>query len=75
MTLPPSDLPEQVFKVVWVDGYNRETVSDVLVEDGLSFAAAHELRDRLRRESGSESDWWMVKPQQAPLWRGVAEFG
>ena len=64
-----TDTPTQttdLYKVVWTDGWNRETVADKLVAEKLSFKAAHELRDRLRVQSADPSNWWVVKRQKDP---------
>lgn len=63
-----------LFKVVWTDGYARETVAERIVEENLSWLEADAFCRALRGASIWESDWWIVKPQTARLWGGMAEF-
>ena len=64
----------ELFKVVWTDGYNRETVAERTVASHLDALDAEIICERLRAESNWEGNWWVVKPQLAPLWQGLAEF-
>lgn len=71
------DLPtchEEAFKVIWIDGYNRETVSDRLVCEQLSFDDAVTVCEQLRDASDWDGDWWIVRRQQDRLWGGMAEL-
>ncbi len=63
-----------LFKVVWTDGYARETVAERVVEENLSFLEADAYCRALREASNWESDWWIVKPQSARLRGGLVEF-
>jgi len=63
------------YKVVWRDGYDRETVADRLIADDMNRTQAFVLCDWLRHMSrDNESDWFVVFPQSKPLWRGMEEF-
>lgn len=62
------------FKVVWTDGFNRETIAEHVVAERLDRLDAEIICERLRNESRWEGDWWIVKPQSERLWRGMEEF-
>ena len=65
----------QMFKVVWVDGYNRESVADRLIVDMLTRTQAEFLCEWFRfMEDGDPSQWFRVYTQEAKLWRGMEEF-
>lgn len=72
-------MPE-LFKVVRVDNFNRETVAEKLEEENLTDVAAECLCERLREESihrygkGGGEFWWMVYPQSHRLWRGMEDL-
>jgi hypothetical protein len=66
--------PPRLFKVVWTDGYNRETVSDHVVSDHLDKMDADIICDKLRAESKWEGNWFKVIPQDAHVWGGMSEF-
>jgi hypothetical protein len=62
------------YKVLLVDNYDRETIAHRVVAENLGFNEATAICERLQRESRYESDWWKVVPQDAHVWRGIAEF-
>lgn len=62
------------FKVVWTDGFARETVSERVVAEWLSAEDAETICQQKRDASTWEGDWWIIKPQSAKLWGGWAEF-
>lgn len=62
------------FKVLWTDGYNRESIADHVLAENLGHYEALAICERLRSESKYEGDWWKVVHQGAPVWRGMAEF-
>lgn len=70
MMMPFPDL----FKVVWTDGYARETVRERVVAECLDASDAEVICEQLRNASRDESNWWIIKPQSMPLWRGMEEF-
>lgn len=70
----PAVIGLEDFKVVWTDGYNRETVAERVVAEKLDRLDAEIICERLRDESRWEGNWWVVKPQNAPLWRGMEEL-
>jgi hypothetical protein len=63
-----------LYRVVWTDGYNRETMADTLELDNLGFAAAHLWCQHLRATNSWDGDWWVVRRQDEKLWSGMAEF-
>jgi hypothetical protein len=64
-----------LYKVVWTDGYARDTVADRLVQDGMTLEAATRHCKTLRAEAKDDGlHWWKVMPQEHPLWRGMGEF-
>jgi hypothetical protein len=62
------------FKVVWTDGLAREYIADRVVAERLDLLDAQIIRDQLRANNRSESDWWIVTPQDTPIWGGIAEL-
>ena len=64
----------ELYKVVWVDGYNRDAVADRLVKDSLTAEDANTLCENLRKDSTYEGNWWVVRKQDAALWGGLKEF-
>ena len=64
----------QEYKVVWVDGFARETVADHLVQAHMTYEAATALCAKLCEESKWEGNWWKVVPQEEALWRGMADL-
>jgi hypothetical protein len=63
-----------LFKVVWTDGYDRESVAERVVEENLSYIEATAFCKALRDASRWDGDWWKVVPQNYRLWGGMAEL-
>lgn len=63
-----------LYKVVWTDGYARETVAERVVAERLDWSDAEVICNRLRAASRRESDWWIIKGQDEALWRGMEEL-
>lgn len=63
-----------LYKILWTDGYNRETVSDYIVEENMCYNEAVAYCDALRNVSNYDGDWWIVVDQRAHVWQGMAEF-
>lgn len=61
-------------KVIWCDGYARETVADRLIVDGLTQFEAETYCKYLRDHAPDESNWYRVEPDNYRLWGGMSEF-
>jgi hypothetical protein len=62
------------FKVLWTDGYARETIADRVVAENLGRLEANAICERLQQDSQWAGNWWKIVPQDAHVWRGMAEF-
>lgn len=62
------------FKVVWTDGYARETVAEHIIAEWLSEEDARYICDKKQNEITDKGDWYKVTPQETPVWRGMEEF-
>ncbi len=65
-----------MLKIIWCDGYARESVADRLVCENISSQTEAEiilnaLRDALK---GDESQWYRIVLQDKELWRGMEEL-
>jgi hypothetical protein len=66
--------PTTKFKVLWTDGYARETIADRVIAENLGHYEATAICERLQRESTWEGSWWKVVPQDAHVWGGMEEL-
>lgn len=64
----------ELFKVVWTDGFNRDHIAQRLVAENLSHRQADAVCYALRNTCSDPSEWWIVKAQSEPLWRGMEEL-
>lgn len=62
------------FKVVWKDGYNRESVAERETCGHMTSRLASLVCEHLRETSKWDGNWWIVVPQTRPLWGGMAEL-
>lgn len=74
MTIINSDMIVDRFKVIWTDGFARETSAEHAVVEHLNKELADRVCETLRDQSAWEGNWWIVVPQDKRLWRGMAEF-
>lgn len=61
-------------KIVCTDNYARETVADRLIADNIkSEPEAKTMVDALNA-ARYDSDWYVIKADADPLWRGMEEL-
>lgn len=63
------------WKVIKTDNYARETVAERLVAETSCEASAKRLCEFLRNSpERDDTAWYIVKPGDYVLWRGMEEF-
>lgn len=58
----------QLYKIVFVDSFGRETVAETLFRENLSKEEAEKLWEEL------QDKWPVVTPQEYVLWRGMDDL-
>lgn len=63
-------------KIIWTDGFNRESVADKLVAENVR---EHEGKIMIKAlesacKGGDESDWYMLVPDDYRLSRGMEDL-
>jgi len=61
-------------KIVIVDNFGRESVADVLVAENVNENYAQKIVDFLNSENGENSDWFVLKPDDYRLSRGMEDL-
>ena len=64
-----------MWKIIWCDGFNRESVAERLVAEHINNKdEAETMLKSLLDRYGSDACWYRVVPQAKKLWRGMEEL-
>ncbi len=63
-------------KIIWVDGYNRESIADRLVCENIKYKPEGEtMLEALRKKiKGDHSQWYLLVEDDKRLSRGMADL-
>jgi hypothetical protein len=66
----------QKWKIIWVDGFGRESVPERLVAENISNKREADIMLAALTEScsGDESQWYRIVENDRKLWRGMEEL-
>ena len=63
-------------KIIWKDGYDRESVAERLVAEGIRYESDAKIMVEALRAAckGDDSQWYIIVSDNHRLWRGMADI-